>query len=87
MFKIKVKHQEGEFAWDISGNSGDMIFGVQVKDKDKQSGIDMVKRSLVLNKEFGLKSKKDMETFMSWQNKGKDVDLDGLITKYTYVME
>ena len=61
-FIIKGKHQEGEFAWEFEGRNGEITFGVQVKNEDKQKGIDMVKRSLVLNEEFGLKNKIEIET-------------------------
>ena len=85
MFKIKVEHRPDEvFAWSFNGNNGDDIFGVQVEDKDKEEGLRMIERSLVLNDKFGLKDKKEMEEFMLWQNHGKDIDVEELMKQYTF---
>ena len=56
---------------EFSGDNGDYICGVQVEDKNKEEGLRMIKRSLILNELYGLKTKEEMEKFCSVGNEGE----------------
>ncbi len=65
-FTISAKRiNDGDYVWEFLGFYKDEPFSIQVKEKDKNEGIEMVKRSLVLRRDFNLKNKEKCLEFLS----------------------
>ena len=84
-FNIKQKNTlVSEFPWEFSGDNGDYVCGVQVEDKNKEKGLRMIKRSLILNDRYGFKEKEEMEKFCSLGNEGEKLNFDELFNEYNF---